>query len=79
MDADPPHLAAAPPGVTLRTTAAVREVLAGRRRGLPAILALSGPAVVASVAYVDPGNFATTSSPAPPTATRCSGSFWPRT
>ncbi len=59
MDADPPHLAAAPPGVTLRTTAAVREVLAGRRRGLPAILELSGPAVVASVAYVDPGNFAT--------------------
>jgi len=59
MNAEPPNLAADPPGMTLRTTAAVRDVLAGRRRGLPAMLVLSGPAVVASVAYVDPGNFAT--------------------
>jgi manganese transport protein len=59
MNAEPPTLAADPPGMTLRTTAAVRDVLAGRRRGLPAMLVLSGPAVVASVAYVDPGNFAT--------------------
>jgi manganese transport protein len=42
-----------------RTTLAVREVLAGRRRGLRAILPMAGPAIVASVAYVDPGNFAT--------------------
>jgi manganese transport protein len=42
-----------------RTTLAVRDVLAGRRRGLRAILPLAGPAIVASVAYVDPGNFAT--------------------
>ena len=41
------------------TTLAVRDVLDGRRRGLRAILPFAGPAVVASVAYVDPGNFAT--------------------
>ncbi len=45
--------------MTDRTTFAVREVLAGRRRGLRAILPFAGPAVVASVAYTDPGNFAT--------------------
>jgi manganese transport protein len=42
-----------------RTTWAVREVLDGRRRGWRAILPFAGPAVVASVAYIDPGNFAT--------------------
>jgi len=41
------------------TTWAIREVLDGRRRGLRAILPFAGPAVVASVAYIDPGNFAT--------------------
>jgi manganese transport protein len=45
--------------LTDRTTVAVREALAGRRRGLRAVLPLAGPAVVASVAYMDPGNFAT--------------------
>ena len=45
--------------VTDPTTLAIREVLAGRKRGLPAALLFAGPAVVASVAYVDPGNFAT--------------------
>jgi manganese transport protein len=42
-----------------RTTWAIREVLDGRRRGWRAILPFAGPAVVASVAYIDPGNFAT--------------------
>lgn len=46
-------------GLSGRTVSAVREVLAGRRRGPRAALALAGPAVVASIAYVDPGNFAT--------------------
>jgi manganese transport protein len=41
------------------TTLAIRDVLDGRRRGLRAILPFMGPAVVASVAYIDPGNFAT--------------------
>jgi manganese transport protein len=50
---------AGPGSLTGRSVAAAREVLAGRRRGLSAYLAFVGPAVVASIAYVDPGNFAT--------------------
>jgi manganese transport protein len=42
-----------------RTVAATREVLAGRRAGLAGWLAFAGPAVIASIAYVDPGNYAT--------------------
>jgi len=42
-----------------RTIAAAREVLTGERRGVRAYLAFVGPAVVASIAYMDPGNFAT--------------------
>jgi manganese transport protein len=42
-----------------RTAFAAREVIAGRRRGLRALLPFAGPAVIASIAYVDPGNFAT--------------------
>jgi len=41
------------------TVAQMREVLNGRRRGLRAIAPFAGPAVVVSVAYMDPGNFAT--------------------
>jgi len=42
-----------------RVVAAARDVLAGRRRGWRALLPFTGPAFVASVAYMDPGNFAT--------------------
>jgi manganese transport protein len=42
-----------------RVVAAAQDVLAGRRRGLRALLPFTGPAFVASVAYMDPGNFAT--------------------
>src|SRR3974390_2346600 len=42
-----------------RTVAAARDVLAGRRRGLRVYPAFAGPGVVASIAYIDPGNFAT--------------------
>ena len=42
-----------------RTANAIREALAGRRRGVRAVLPFAGPAVIASVAYMDPGNFAT--------------------
>src|ERR1700722_18604471 len=35
------------------------ESLAGRHRGLRGFLPFAGPAVIASVAYMDPGNFAT--------------------
>jgi manganese transport protein len=45
--------------LSARTVATGRAVLAGERRGLRASLAFAGPAVVASIAYMDPGNFAT--------------------
>lgn len=45
--------------LTDRTILAGSEVLAGRRRGLRSLLPFAGPAVIASVAYMDPGNFAT--------------------
>jgi manganese transport protein len=41
------------------TVNAARVVLAGRRTGWRALLPFLGPAFIASVAYVDPGNFAT--------------------
>ncbi len=41
-----------------RTIAAGQQALAGQR-GWRAYLAFAGPAVIASIAYVDPGNFAT--------------------
>jgi manganese transport protein len=47
------------PNLSERTVAAIRETLAGHRRGVRAVLPLTGPAVIASVAYMDPGNFAT--------------------
>ncbi|TLU73997.1 Nramp family divalent metal transporter [Lichenicoccus roseus] len=46
-------------GLTERTNAAIGEVLAGRRSGGRSALLFAGPAVVASIAYIDPGNFAT--------------------
>lgn len=48
-----------PAGLSDRTTFAIRETLEGRRRGLRSILAFAGPAFICSVAYMDPGNFAT--------------------
>jgi manganese transport protein len=45
--------------LTERAIVAGREVLLGRRRGLFAMLPFAGPAVITSVAYMDPGNFAT--------------------
>ena len=38
---------------------AIRETLAGRRRGVGTSILFAGPAVIASIAYMDPGNFAT--------------------
>jgi manganese transport protein len=48
-----------PGGLTDRTMRAGRESLSGRRRGVRGLLPFIGPAVIASVAYMDPGNFAT--------------------
>ena len=42
-----------------RTVSAARNVLSGKHRGMGAYLAFAGPAVVASIAYIDPGNYAT--------------------
>jgi manganese transport protein len=41
------------------TRHAAREALAGRRRGVRGFLPFAGPAIIASIAYIDPGNFAT--------------------
>ena len=48
-----------PPNLTERTRRGIREVLEGQRRGPRSFLPFFGPAVVTSVAYIDPGNFAT--------------------
>ena len=45
-------------GMTDRTVVGIREVLAGNMRWRSPLL-FAGPAVVASIAYMDPGNFAT--------------------
>src|ERR1700738_5349188 len=41
------------------TVEAARDAAPGQRRGWHSQLAFAGPAVVASIAYMDPGNFAT--------------------
>lgn len=46
-------------GASPQVVAAAQEALRGERRGLRALLPFAGPAFVASVAYMDPGNFAT--------------------
>src|SRR5271169_5005945 len=48
-----------PGSLSDRTLVTARQVLAGQRGGLRAYLAFAGPAVVVSIAYMDPGNFAT--------------------
>jgi manganese transport protein len=45
-------------GMTDRTVEGIRDVLAGRARRFSPLLFV-GPAVIASIAYMDPGNFAT--------------------
>src|ERR1700756_3220451 len=45
--------------LTERTVASARQVLDRQRLGWHRYLAFAGPAVVASIAYMDPGNFAT--------------------
>src|ERR1700676_1029725 len=48
-----------PASLSERTVATAQAVLSGRRSGWRASLAFAGPAVIASIAYMDPGNFAT--------------------
>src|ERR1700687_2085526 len=59
----PPAISEALPkkeSLTERTVSAGRQVLAGKRSGVRGYLAFVGPAVIVSIAYMDPGNFATT-------------------
>jgi manganese transport protein len=57
---DPAHVSTAyPGGMSGRTMRAGLESLSGQRRGIRGFLPFAGPAVIASVAYMDPGNFAT--------------------
>ena len=46
-------------GMGDRTSAGIRAVLDGKRGGIGSALLFAGPAVIASIAYMDPGNFAT--------------------
>ena len=48
-----------PATLSERTTVAIRHALEGRRRGVALLMPFAGPAVVVSIAYMDPGNFAT--------------------
>ncbi|MFK9090399.1 Nramp family divalent metal transporter [Bacillus salipaludis] len=42
-----------------RTVSAARDAINGKVKGIRALLPFIGPAFIASIAYVDPGNFAT--------------------
>ena len=53
------NLTPSPRNLSDRTELAIREVVGGRRSGLGAALLFAGPAVISSIAYMDPGNFAT--------------------
>jgi manganese transport protein len=55
MDAPAPR----PPSLSEKAVAATASILRGRRGGVGGYLAFGGPAVIASIAYMDPGNFAT--------------------
>jgi manganese transport protein len=46
-------------GLSARTAGAAQAVLDGRVRGIRRVLPFIGPAFIAAVAYIDPGNFAT--------------------
>lgn len=48
-----------PGGSSFRTELAARDAFSGKRKGLRAFVPFVGPAVIASVGYMDPGNFAT--------------------
>ncbi len=55
MNAEPPT----PESLTERTVARAQAHIRGEHPGIAGYLAFGGPAVIASIAYMDPGNFAT--------------------
>ena len=59
MAYEAPAQAQAPLATVGSTAAALRDAVAGRRGRLATGWLFTGPAVVASIAYIDPGNFAT--------------------
>jgi manganese transport protein len=59
MDAQPPPGPPLPKSLTDRTVAAALAMVRGQHPGIRGYLAFGGPAVIASIAYMDPGNFAT--------------------
>ena len=59
MSVDLSDLARHKGSLSERTVVIAQEVLRGERNGWRSYLAFAGPAVIASIAYVDPGNFAT--------------------
>lgn len=56
---DAPSVPSDIPAGGTRLNAAAHATLEGRRRGILAFLPFLGPAFIACVAYIDPGNFAT--------------------
>jgi manganese transport protein len=48
-----------PTSLDAATVRAARQALAGKRPGLRGVIPFLGPAFIASIAYMDPGNFAT--------------------
>jgi manganese transport protein len=59
MSADLTDMSRTKGSLSERTIATAQGVLRGERNGWRSYLAFAGPAVIASIAYVDPGNFAT--------------------
>ena len=59
MDAAAPKIPHKASSLSDRTQAAAQALLNGQSRGIGGYLAFAGPAVIASIAYMDPGNFAT--------------------
>jgi manganese transport protein len=59
MSAEMSNFAGRLSSLSERTVATAQSVLAGQRGGWRSYLVFAGPAVIASIAYVDPGNFAT--------------------
>ncbi len=55
MDATPPR----PDPFSERTVRAAQAIIRGQPGGMGRYLAFAGPAIIASIAYMDPGNFAT--------------------
>lgn len=47
------------PVIKNKTVEACRDAISGQRKGIRALLPFLGPAFIASIAYIDPGNFAT--------------------